>query len=1457
MERQSQNNHNPCPCTMSSTGPTAKPGEVPAKRTIAARAWLEQLIADTRSPGAGFDVSELADAFEASLAKVPSNGLHKQRQKMTERFLRIIARWRGRIDDATRDTVVDAAAILNQIYGDRLRTFAGASACFARSTLELEAAVDLLQKKLKILAELDGGADKSFARWIDHSRKNSQSVRNKNFRRLLKQVLRGQDDSFTDAEIKHVIFRYMDRKGCGEVDKTSFSQFIYSNVPRICEHAAWLTGSCLREAPAVVVEIRLLSARATKLQILDIIDQGFERAMGADIGIWLRRATREEYHDANIFQRARVTDIICYWNKRSPETDSVLIRQGFVEVPLTQSKRPVSLLDLTRTFAVRPTVWIRRNSKDAKAICNIYAGYTQEMVPCQDFQSIIAGGEDMTGTFPIDDPSNPNGLHLLTTRSAGRSQTLDVFVRKLRTDGANATRDLELEFAKIASNLGTNEKAQREKREKQTQLRRLEKIRLDLIQQLYACTTDILTSAEECIVKQLPDTELLVERARDILDNDPDASVPPRHITHKEAQQVFEQIGIDFGDDASMTELLNSIAGKDNFNKHFIPMKAFQGLFVYNPARIQQLLVEVCRVHGSKVIDALGSRPHRSKVDFAKMFYPILVFTAYEFQEWEVEHIATLFADSHRPNRVNLSVLRDIVIVILNQINSTTKSSNEGLQSQDSTSIQDFIVNQFSDSSKYTKNFSMLTGRRLSADMTISLGRFKSIVRKHTLASDEQLIRFLEEHQLNESGFISAAAIHVIASRLVRRSLADGFTNSDVSSQVETVSTISSSSEVEDSCSTNSELGNESDQENEASKTQKQSGPGHIVDWINIRRAICETDAFSIRALLKSSSKISEKQLIQAMSRSGIKLSETNVREIIRLAKDKKSEKGMLSSKTLLRLFWPAHDVAPEPHFRTHGLLQAARKKIQQSLLKGLGAQRILADIVLYDAGVPENFTLDHLVKLIKRVVPKSGLENAHRKEDALAFAEALAVDKAACGEHLLSCVWEFLISEEDGENDFLLLELCLRDYVAVENPIDILKAMDTEGSGLLTQREFSSAMQKIAPCLPMVTFSRVCDVFKTSTNRIQYDGQLISMLQLRPKDELPKMLQLIQDLRYHFQRLAKTNRKHYIAEFRARDSALRGVLTREVFREILEVDLGGCSIFNEQELQMLLRWVQSTSDARLIDYERFVRMLAPTFRQVDDIIVKLADHLRLRSQIVGGELDIRGAFAKFDRSGTGHISRANFEFTLSQKLSLCPEPLSKDQVQLLLDNLDPAGHDMVDYVKFSAQCLGVDREVGSLVAHVGQSVRLALVKSRIDPRKVFMRYDKDETGEICFKDFIEACRELYLPCSPAQIRLLLQYFGWIADVGDVVQYENFVDDLIRAGGPGGLLCKVKTAPPESIPIVGQDRSWNSFSIQQWLASGRTPSQSKAKFIELYRSIERSQQYEANAPQPPKVGMQK
>ncbi|GBG29764.1 Hypothetical Protein FCC1311_059852 [Hondaea fermentalgiana] len=1445
----------------------------PKDRAAASRAWLEKLAQDVREAGAGFCEAELRDAFQATLGKQPywdegvqivsadSGADHRdlphhrgELHKITERFLRIVTAWRGRITIEDERHLQNAAALLIKVYGAELYTFAGASACFARGSLELEAAADVLQRKLKVLADLDGGTDKTFARWTNKAKKQSHAIDVNGFRRLFHQLLRGRDSAFCAREIEKVIMRFLDPAGFDEIDKEALEKFIYSRVPRFCEHAAWITNASMNEDPRVLVDVRVLSTRATKMQQLELVDQGFEHAMGRNVGIWIKRAARSEYADKDAFQRARVTGIICQWTRtKDPAAEEALTRHGFVVATEVPTRSTILNHFLTRT-STQPRVWIRRNAKAPRALCNLYVGRLDEMPPCRDLQRL---------------DTSPD-LRALQNRAAALSATLAhelvLFGRLIRSDGDSVKRDLEVEFAKIASGLGASEREHAERRDARARALRIEKVRKDLVDQLVSNMLDVLTSPEECLSRQVPDTELLIECARDALDlaqtqlehsgqrpskkNNP--VVQPGHLTRRKACEVLDGAGLTVDSAKSLKELLSALASTTPGTKKLVSMRALRELFRFNPARVQQLLVEACRIHGQRVLGYLGSHETISEVSLREALAPALLLTSYEFREWELNHVVHAFGHEHRTGHVELGKLRESVASILTALEREAPETNQAIDNKSIKTLQDFIVDSFGNESSYEARFAELSGRDPDTNARISLARLKSIVRRRTFASDEQISAFWGEHGIQAEGFVDAKELHRIACTLVARE----------SPRLDRAKTLE---EEVDAGDFDVELNSDSD-DNEAhgKETQRASlfgGPEGqtMLDWAALRESLCRTDAYSLKAMLKAKQALSEVELRAMLSKTEAILSQGQFQSLVDLAKTDNgvAGKSILCSAKLLRALWPAQDLAPDAECRPRELLEAARLTIQKSLRGGLGAKRLMQDVLLYDAGEPEHFTCDHLAKLVKRLVPKSGLKAADRAHDGIMLARTL--QRKVRGEHVASAhgeilfaeLWTFLVDETVDKSGRQRMETSaysahLRDFVEVENPAETFQRLDEDGNGTISQTAFGEAMRAVAPQLPQPWLASLRNEFRTTSNRVRYDGALMQRLQLRPRKELDAMLQIISDLRCKAQqRVNAPSGIHLVELLHSRDDSSSGYLTRESFRDVLEDDLGANTVLNETQMQMLLRWVQSAHSPSLVDYGRFVRMMAPSYRQVNGVLTRLKDHLKLSSEVAGGELDMRAAFGRVDAMGTGHISRRDFVATLEKSLGLYPQPLSLRDVQVLLDDLDPSGHDMVDYVRFCAQCLGMDGEKGALVQSIGEKVRAALLRSRIDPNRVFARNDPTESGCLDFEDFFDACEDLYIPCSRTELLLLVQHFDWLEATKSsrLVHYTRFVSDLIRAGGPGGIFSRAARAPPGTAPVRGGDTVWNSSSVQQWLASGSTSSEAKAKFVQVFRSVQRAREH--------------
>jgi len=623
------------------------------------------------------------DAFAKTFGQTWRSKGIIQLEKAFQRFLLVLQNQTG--DEEPRQ-VVEA---FSKQLADGCRgvtSFAECSSFLCRSSAEIDAVVREVHEKLAKLAFIERGEVKIFDKWCD---KKKKVIDVNGFGALVRQLMRG-NLLCTKEEFAEGVFRSVDRIGIGEINKEVFQSFI-SQKP-------W--GFLSRND--AIVEIRLAKS---PIDARGCINDGFERTLGRDVGIWLKK---EPFGPEN--KRKRINEIRLQFEKGTPESDAKFLLEGFLQV---QGR--------VKNGAA---IWIRRNANDARFISNIFVGNDSGWLPTREFKPC-----------PTNDPRKSfDALYL---------QPGDI------TEGNSDT------FEKLHKALTEKEKAL--EKDKASEIAEMDMLR-DFFRNLNKTLREKLlnkfTSTSNCFSEQLEDFELLLSNR---------TSMKTNSFSIEDLISVTEQLLLDTEVHcrewkAKFAKALQRRAGRN------LKLSMFGDVLplVLNPARIQQILHTILKCHGQWAVDYMQSiKVHGSELSFDLFEEAVEVLVAdtkFEFRAWETDQLREAFAHETKLNKVDLGLF----LRVLNAGLSSLQNQKLG----DGMSIEDFFSKTFLAENKFRENLCMILDRRSCPD-ALSKRRLRLLIQSETEASSEQVESFLIKFKLHDLALIDVKSLHNVAKRII------------------------------------------------------------------------------------------------------------------------------------------------------------------------------------------------------------------------------------------------------------------------------------------------------------------------------------------------------------------------------------------------------------------------------------------------------------------------------------------------------------------------------------------------------------------------------------------------------------------------------------------------------------------------------------------------------------------
>ena len=421
------------------------------------------------------------------------------------------------------------------------------------------------------------------------------------------------------------------------------------------------------------------------------------------------------------------------------------------------------------------------------------------------------------------------------------------------------------------------------------------------------------------------------------------------------------------------------------------------------------------------------------------------------------------------------------------------------------------------------------------------------------------------------------------------------------------------------------------------------------------------------------------------------------------------------------------------------------------------------------------------------------------------------------------------------------------------ESTLDLNKAFaifDTNGDGKISRKEFRNALKKLGlNKLSPKEFSALCRRYDSSGDGsaafISYED-FIKRVQYTKAD----LDTLANKLRSRVLENAKRGISHW-ETFRKLDTNGDGTVSKKEFRDAMaKIELK----MSEGELRALMQRFGQSNGGQ-IKFEDFCRFLAPRNEDLSYLERRLRQRLREMARIRGGlrSIDLRYPFTDLDVTGTGRLSKRDFETSLG-RIGLLVEP---DEMNVLFARFDTDGDGMINYEEFAKFIDLDDREMEDLCRRLYD--RLIVVgRDSIYAKGVFGVYDRyNETGVVLKVEFRDGCRKLGLPLTVTEQDAIADRFALLGD-SRKVNYHDFLQWIASGAsniskrrldgtfasptrgagwhGSGDLSPNRRDVDIFGSVEASDDAVWNSKTVSGWLNRAASPRQ-RRRFNEVYSSL--------------------
>ena len=557
---------------------------------------------------------------------------------------------------------------------------------FASQTLELECIISRLRIKLKHLVVMDGDADHAFQRFHD---KKTRNISRDGFKLMVKQLLRGDLPKLSAGEINIGLFRYLDPSGRGHIRLDDFKRFCEEDIAAVFEHTETkLLDIAIKKDPLVVVDVVHTAVNQNQVEQEELIDLGFERALGVDVGLWIKRSRKRKKDTFQV-----ITDLV--W---APKMSEDLISHGYIELARPQVSRWFHKRDpLEKSF------WIRRNSDSSRAITDVLIQPLGEMPPCSGF-------------------------------TVSQSEST-IWLRYLTPSENSELQILENEFKSIANN--QSDPNQYHIKQKRMQL--MEK-RFRILQfNVHEALAGVLIQGIEEGMGKVPNTETVFRET-------------DKHkkgwITYEQMSSCFRKLGI--YETFTSKKLFKTFLGtsKVDESKTVYIIDKILNFLKINPSRVYMCLLDMVEINKDLVDQVIQKRSERistseliSKSEFLQTIAPLFRDTRVPLESDDMKGIIGCFQGKDR--KLDMELFLEVLALLRQDAKTSTifqSPSSLGIQIEN---LKSAFLKLFPSPAHFGDAFE---STRITK---VSIAKFKNKMKQVCQVSDLAIDHFITSNKLD------------------------------------------------------------------------------------------------------------------------------------------------------------------------------------------------------------------------------------------------------------------------------------------------------------------------------------------------------------------------------------------------------------------------------------------------------------------------------------------------------------------------------------------------------------------------------------------------------------------------------------------------------------------------------------------------------------------------------------